>query len=335
VAAGETPSAILAWKRLPIDRYTPTPLQMLRSDEAFGSMNFSNSEYLDERPGMVRPLVGVQRRGSVIEGVVAALIALGAVAAVTGPSGAADPLEMVRIPGGPFTMGRDDGPADERPAHRVTLAPFLIDRLPVTNAQFAAFLNANGGPVDKEGRRLFDWDDGDARIHIQDGTYRAHPGFADRPVVEPSWPGAVAYCAWKAKRLPTEAEWERAAKGTEGRKYPWGDAPPEATRARFDVGWRETIAVGTPAGGATPEGVLNLAGNVHEWVSSLYRPYPYRAGDGREDATVLGERVTRGGAADTGVETLTTTWRGQGVSRRARAGHHNIGFRCARSAPSS
>jgi iron(II)-dependent oxidoreductase len=251
------------------------------------------------------------------------------------PVQAADPGDMARIAGGAFTMGRDDGPADERPAHRVTLAPFLIDRLPVTNAEFAAFLNANGGPMGKDGRRLFDWDDWDARIHTVGGAFRADPGFADRPVVEPSWPGAAAYCAWKGKRLPTEAEWERAAKGTEGRKYPWGNAPPDTTRARYDAGWGETATVGTPAAGATPEGVLNLAGNVHEWVSSLYKPYPYRAGDGREDPTASGDRVTRGGAADTGVETLTTTWRGQDVSRRARAGHHNIGFRCARSAPTS
>jgi len=263
--------------------------------------------------------------------VLCAVLAVGWV----GPSHAADPIEMVRIPGGAFTMGRDDGPADERPAHRVTLAPFLIDRLPVTNRAFAAFLNANGGAMGRDGRRLFDWDDGDARIHKVGGVFRADPGFADRPVVEPSWSGAVAYCAWKGKRLPTEAEWERVAKGKEGRKYPWGNAPPDATRAHFDAGWGATTTVGTPAAGATPEGVLNLAGNVHEWVASLYRPYPYRADDGREDPSAPGERVTRGGAADTGAETLTTTWRGQGVSRGPRAGHHNIGFRCARSAPTS
>lgn len=248
---------------------------------------------------------------------------------------AADPPEMVRIPGGSFTMGRDDGPADERPAHRVMLAPFLIDRLPVTNGEFAAFLNAAGGPVGDNGRRLFDWDDGDARIHKRSNVYQADPGFADHPVVEPSWPGALAYCRWKGKRLPTEAEWERAARGAEGRPYPWGDAAPDASRARFDSGWGATVPVGTPAAGATPEGVMNLAGNVHEWVSSLYRPYPYRAEDGREDPDASGERVTRGGAADTGAATLRTTWRGRGVSRNPRSGHHNIGFRCARSAPVS
>jgi formylglycine-generating enzyme required for sulfatase activity len=252
-----------------------------------------------------------------------------------GSAYAADPPEMIRIPGGSFTMGRDDGPEDEGPAHRVMLAPFLIDRLPVTNAEFADFLNAAGGPMGEDGRRLFDWDDGDARIHKQGNAYRADSGFADRPVVEPSWPGALAYCRWKGKRLPTEAEWERAAKGTEGRPYPWGHAAPDASRAQFGSGWGETVPVGTPAAGATPEGVKNLAGNVHEWVSSLYWPYPYRARDGREDPDASGERVTRGGAADTGAETLRTTWRGRGVSRNPRSGHHNIGFRCAKSAPVS
>lgn len=240
---------------------------------------------------------------------------------------------MVHIPGGAFTMGSDVGPADERPAHPVTLAPFLIDRRPVTQAEFAAFLNAAGRLTDDAGRRLYDWDDGDARIHRVGGRFRANPAFESHPVNEASWFGAGAYCLWHGKRLPTEAEWERAARGTEGRPYPWGTAPPDATRARFGKGWIETIPAGSLPGGATPEGVLDMAGNIHEWVSSLYRPYPYDAGDGREDPNAAGERVTRGGAADTGPETLRTTWRGADVSRGPRSGHHNIGFRCAKSAP--
>ncbi len=76
---------------------------------------------------------------------------------------------------------------------------------------------------------------------------------------------------------------------------------------------------------------MNMAGNAHEWVSSLYKPYPYRAKDGREHPDATGERVTRGGAADTDAETLGTTWRGANVSRNPLAGHHNIGFRCAKS----
>ena len=149
-------------------------------------------------------------------------------------------------------------------------------------------------------------------------------------MVEASWHGARAYCRWRGKRLVSEAEWALAARGPEGRKYPWGDQPPDDSRARFGVGWGETLAVGSLSAGATPEGVMNLAGNTHEWVNSLYWPYPYQANDGREAGQASGERVTRGGAADTGAASLRTTWRGADVSRNPRAGHHNIGFRCTR-----
>jgi len=261
-------------------------------------------------------------------------VAAGATAVVllAAGSAAADAPGMARLEGGAFPMGRDDGPADERPAHTVRLRPFLIDRLPVTHAQFAGFLDA-AGTTDAEGRRYYDWDDGDARIHRVDGRFRADPALADHPVNEASWAGARAFCRARGKRLPTEAEWERAARGAEGRRHPWGDAPPDPARARFDAGWMRTVPVGTLTAGATPEGVMDLAGNVHEWTSSLYMPYPYHAEDGREDPDVPGERVTRGGAADTGAETLAATWRGEGVSRGPRAGHHNIGFRCARDVP--
>ena len=242
------------------------------------------------------------------------------------------PSDMVRLAGGAFTMGRDDGPADERPAHTVTLAPFWLDIRPVTNAEFAAFLQRSGRLVDGAGRRLFDWDDDDARLRRRNGEWRADPGFADHPVVEASWYGSVAYCAALGKRLPSEAEWEFAARGTTARRYPWGDAAPDATRARFGQGWGETVPVAARPAGATPEGIHDLTGNVHQWTSSIARPYPYRADDGREHPDRLADRVTRGGAADTGRPTLRSTWRGKGVSRRATAGHHNIGFRCARDA---
>ncbi len=259
------------------------------------------------------------------------MVMLSLVPAPMGTAATPGPPEMARIDGRSFIMGREDGEADERPAHRVTLAPFLIDRLPVTNAEFSRFLNAVGGPLDASGRRLFDWDDGDARIHKRNGRYRADTGFEDHPVVEPSWYGGRAYCRWRSKRLPSEAEWEVAARGSADRAYPWGNQPPNAGRAHYGSGWGETVPVGLPKSGATPEGVMNMAGNVHEWVSSLFKPYPYRADDGREDAQAPGERVTRGGAADTGPETLRSTWRGANVSRNPRSGHHNIGFRCAKS----
>jgi iron(II)-dependent oxidoreductase len=237
--------------------------------------------------------------------------------------------EMVRVPGGSFLMGNSDGPEDERPQHQVNVAEFLIDRTPVTNAQFAQFMNTKGTQA-ADGQRWYDIDDNDARIHRRREQWTADTGFENHPVVEASWYGAVAYCAWLGKRLPTEAEWEKAARGTDGRKFPWGNEPPDRSRAHFGAGWNDLQPVGSLAKGASPYGVLDLAGNGWEWVSSAYVPYPYNRHDGREDLTRLQVRVTRGGGHDSPPEELTTTQRGRQVSRNPRGGHHNIGFRCAR-----
>ncbi|OGA43443.1 MAG: hypothetical protein A3G24_12575 [Betaproteobacteria bacterium RIFCSPLOWO2_12_FULL_62_13] len=237
--------------------------------------------------------------------------------------------EMVNIPAGPFTMGSNTGPQDERPAHPVTLPAFAIDRLPVTNAQFAEFLNAIG-PVNKQGERLFDIDDPDARVHQVGGKWAADKGFENHPVVEVSWAGARDHCAWRGKRLPAEAEWEKAARGINGRKYPWGAAPPDRSRAQFGRGYNDTAPVDKFPAGASPYGAQDMAGNAWEWVSSAYRPYPYRAGDGREDLAAGPMRGTRGGGHDSPAEEITTTQRGRNLSRNPASGHHNIGFRCAK-----
>lgn len=236
---------------------------------------------------------------------------------------------MVQIPAGPFAMGSDSGPEDERPRHTIVLSAFAIDRLPVTNAEFARFLHLQGA-LNRIGERMYDFDDPDARIHRVDGQYRADPGYESHPVVEVPWAGARDYCASQGKRLPTEAEWEKAARGSDGRRYPWGDETPDRSRARYASGWNETAPVGAFPAGASPHGVLDMAGNAWEWVSSAYRPYPYRADDGREDPTSGPVRGTRGGGHDSPAEEITTTQRGRYLSRNPRSGHHNIGFRCAR-----
>jgi iron(II)-dependent oxidoreductase len=242
---------------------------------------------------------------------------------------AKDGSDMIRIPGGSFLMGSNDGPDDERPQHRVDVAEFFIDRTKVTNGQFALFLNAVG-PAVPQGEKYFDVDDNDARVHRRDGKWMADVGFENNPVVEASWYGAGAYCRWTSKRLPTEAEWEKAARGTDARKYPWGNEAPDRTRAQFGAGWNDLKPVGSFLRGASPYGVLDAAGNAWEWVSSAYQSYPYNAKDGREDPSKDLVRVTRGGGHDVGAEELTTTHRGRQVSRNPHGGHHNIGFRCAR-----
>ena len=257
----------------------------------------------------------------------------GAIAVVAAASAvakqAARDAGMIRLDGGTFTMGSDKGLADERPPHTVTIAPFSLDTRPVTNAEFAAFLDTLGGGVaNARGQRLFDDDDSDARIHRRGAKWIADAGWEKKPVIEASWCGARDYCAWKGMRLPTEAEWEFAARGTAGRTYPWGEAKPDKSLARYAMGYSAFADVGSHPKGATPEGVLDLAGNAHQWTSSIALPYPYRADDGREDPDKPADRVTRGGAADTGPDTLRAAWRGAAVSRNPKAGHHNIGFRC-------
>jgi iron(II)-dependent oxidoreductase len=252
-----------------------------------------------------------------------------ALALVAGTASAAAREDMVPMAGGPFVMGSDTGPADERPQHLVGLPGFRIDRLPVTNAQFAEFLDARG-PGERLGGLYYDLDDPDGHIRVLGGRYVATGGYANHPAVEVSWHGALAYCRWRGARLPSEAEWERAARGAHGRTFPWGEEAPTPSRARFARLHGSTAPAGANPEGVTEDGVLDLAGNVHEWTSSLYLPYHYNAGDGRENLEVAGERVTRGGAHDSPAGALRAAFRGRGVSRNPERGHHNIGFRCAR-----
>ena len=270
---------------------------------------------------------------------------------------------MVRIAGGTYTIGAPAGDRrstpDAQPAHQVSLAPFRMDRTEVTNAQFAEFLNAlpvrpidgssaPGGMVTRaqfpppdqdlflESLRprtrpaLIGLDDAEARVGVHNGRFAANAGFEARPVAEVPWSSALAYCVWRGARLPTEVEWEAAARGMQGRPYPWGDAPPTRKRAVIEGSAGETTPVGSRPLGATPEGLLDMAGSLAEWTSTLYRPYPYRADDGRESATAEGERVTRGGEyfyQPTPDKLLA--WHRTGFSRNPAGGHRHIGFRCA------
>ena len=225
-----------------------------------------------------------------------------------------DNAEMVYIPGGTFTMGdtHGDGYPDEKPTHQVSLQAFWLDRTEVTNAQLARFVQTGG--------------------YRPQGEWQKEASNKDQhPVVYVTWNDAVAYCRWADKRLPTEAEWEYAARGTDGRKYPWGNTW-EDTRARFsgNRGGQTTAPVGSYPMGASPFGVLDLAGNVWEWTSTLYKPYPYSATDGRENLSVSERRVDRGGSWGSGPWGLRAANRAGGAP--ANRGN-NRGFRCAQDVP--
>jgi iron(II)-dependent oxidoreductase len=235
---------------------------------------------------------------------------------------------MVHISAGPFTMGRNDGPADEGPAHRVFLSGFRIDRNLVTNGHYARFIQAKG-PLGPRGEMYLDVEDSDNRIHQRGGVWLADQGYEQYPASELSWHGAVAYCKWIGKRLPSEAEWEKAARGQDGRIYPWGNEMPGPELAFFGGFRGETVPVGRYPKGASPYGVLDMAGQVWEWTTSIYRPYPYDPKDGRENLMADESRVARGGSSSSEDDGLTATSREVIFSSRAATGHAYFGFRCA------
>jgi formylglycine-generating enzyme required for sulfatase activity len=204
---------------------------------------------------------------------------------------------MVEILSGEFLMGSDGSQAleDERPSHRVWLDAFSIDVHEVTTAQYAAFLAA--------GTRELPW-----QWQTVDLTQHA-----DLPVIGVDWRDAEAFCKWRGKRLPTEAEWEKAARGTDGRLYPWGNQVPIRELANFALGARFSynqvlLPVRSQEGGKSPYGLYHMAGNVYEWVqdwysSSYYEVSPQRNPPGPTEGQF---KVLRGGSwSDLGKYLLT------------------------------
>jgi iron(II)-dependent oxidoreductase len=273
------------------------------------------------------------------------------------PLSAAANRAMVGVPQGDYPMGRADGHRDQRPPHVVSLSAFRIDLTEVTNAAFAEYLNALGlevtGSFDIGGMAtgnasdaahallaegsegagrypIIALDDEQARIVLVDGRFAAVPGYEDHPVAETTWAGARVYCLWRGGDLPSEAQWEAAARGVDDRPYPWGDALPDETTAFVSGQSGVTGRVGDRTAGASPYGALDMSGSMAEWTLSLKAPYPYSATDGRENPGRGGERVTRGGdyVYDREPETLTVSHR-NGFSNAPERGHRHIGFRCA------
>ena len=221
-------------------------------------------------------------------------------------------IDWYEIPAGPFTMGgdpaREHAPdPDEAPAHVVAVPAFRLGRTAVTNAEYQLFVRATGSP---------------APSHWPDGAIPE--GREPHPVTYVSWADACAFCAWAGGSLPGEAQWERAARGDDGRTWPWGEQPPDRERAVF--GAVDTAPAGRLAAGASPFGVLDLAGNVWEWTSSALRPYPYVAEDGREDPASPEARAVRGGTFIHGAGEIRCSYRHAMLPGVV---DHYVGFRLA------
>jgi serine/threonine-protein kinase len=213
---------------------------------------------------------------------------------------------MVYVPGGEFMMGSAGGDAFERPPHRVSVKPFFIDLYEVSCADYALFVEQTGHSPPPG------WVGG-----------RYPPGDARRPVTYVSWDDAVAYAEWAGRRLPTEAEWEFAAKGTDGRSYPWGTEWQVGMANVGRVGGGGLADVGSFEG-VSPFGVYDMVGNAWEWTASTPDAYP----GGAPLASKLGDfRVIRGGSWSTSKEQATTTYRGY-LSHDSRE-TDKTGFRCA------
>jgi formylglycine-generating enzyme required for sulfatase activity len=237
---------------------------------------------------------------------------------------------MVHVPAGEFIMGSDEGDDDEQPVHTVYLDAFYIDKTEVTNAQFAQFLNEQGNQ-EEGGVTWLDIGDEDCLITESGGQYQPKSGYGDHPVVEVSWYGARAYCQWTGKRLPAEAEWEKAARGTYGRTYPWGEGI-DCDHAQYGECGGRTVPVGSKPWGASPYGVLDMAGNVWEWVADWYdSDYYSQSPDRNPPGPDSGQyRVLRGGSWG------SIPYDVRGGSRFGSnpddSGYHR-GFRCARGSP--
>ena len=243
------------------------------------------------------------------------------------------PDGMVYVPAGEFVMGSDDGPPHEAPAHKAFLDAFYIDKYEVTNADYYPFWMADGGersthtPISYGELTGGDWPE----------IAQTRPNY---PAVGVSWADAVAYAAWAGKRLPTEAEWEKAARSADGRLWPWGNlfsrlihgVTVHANVWNGRDGYDNGLApVGGYPTGASPYGALDMAGNVWEWVADWYSESYYHRGPSHNPTgpEIGSRRVVRGGSW---VNEPQLSRCANHMGRHPGVGTSFIGFRLARDA---
>ena len=228
------------------------------------------------------------------------------------PTGVPD--GMVSVPAGPFRMGRDDGAEDERPARIVHLDAFYIDRTEVTNAQYKAFCDST--------RHLYPnnpaWDV---------NYFQAQP---NAPVINITWDQARAYCEWAGKQLPTEAQWEKAARGADGQLYPWGN---EYVAGRANMGAGDDHHRAAPVAafpeGASPYGALDMVGNVWEWCADWFEPNYYASAPDKNPPGPAGPtpwRSVRGGGFSSPPSDAVVSNRSK---HKPDGIIHHLGCRCA------
>ena len=260
--------------------------------------------------------------GIVLVAVPAVTMAEGLEKEVKGKDGA----PMVLIPEGLFPMGVPhgdrDGGRDEYPRHDVFVNNFYIDKFELTNGRYLEFVRATNHRTPQNPKN--------ATRNLWQGDTITE-SLADRPVINVDWADANAYCQWVSKRLPTEAEWEKAAKGTADRRFPWGNVEPTNKHLNFNQQWigeKTLMPVGSYEAGKSPFGVYDMAGNVWEWVNDwydakYYEKSPAKNPTGPETGT---KRVLRGSGWQNETPTVRIFTR---VDSDPTIRNESTGFRCA------
>jgi formylglycine-generating enzyme required for sulfatase activity len=224
-------------------------------------------------------------------------------------------VQMILIPAGEFTMGSNTGDGDEKPVHKVYLDAYYMDKLEVTNVFYSACVSADAckPPTHKDA--------------FTRSSYYGNPQYDDYPVVYVNWDMAKTYCEWRGARLPTEAEWEKAARGTDAPTYPWGQAV-ECQKANYQACIDGTSPAGYFEDGKSPYGVYDMAGNVWEWVADWYSENYYgislRSNPLGPDSGQA--RVMRGGSWTRSEYDIRTSNR---IRYASTYDNFDVGFRCA------